>query len=91
MATIKKVNFYFTFNFEMDKLHEPCELIAEFLDTAPSLTEFIMYSDVKVLIEYADEAKKGLIKVVKNKDESTIICSRPTIKTIEQKIEMENY
>ena len=78
MATIKEVNFYFTFNFQMDNMHEACELIAEFLDTAPSLTEFIMYSDVKVLIEYADEAKKGLIKIVKNKDELTIICSRPT-------------
>ena len=72
-------------------MHEPCELIAEFLDTAPSLTEFVMYSDVKELIEYADEAKKGVIKVVERNDESTIICSRPTSKTIEQKIEMLGF
>ena len=47
------------------------------------------------MIEYAEEtggvAKQGTIKVVNHKDESKVICYRPTDKTAANKVNIEQF
>ena len=97
VATIREIEIYDAFDFEMD---EACELLAELIDSATLLTQYSWLKhpstnkrDIQVVIEYALEAnpedesvvpREGLIKIVEFEDQ--VICQRPTNRTIEYEL-----